>query len=229
MKFIIIGLGNYGSILAKGLTQMGHEVIGVDNRKARVEELRDSLSSTIWLDSAEVEALQSLPLNQVDMVIVAIGENFSASIHTVALLRQLGVKNITARALSSLNRSVLQALGVQRVIFPEQEAALVMARSFDLNGFESSFRVDDTHYVLRFAAPSSLVGKSVARSGIAANGMQLLTIVQRIEERNAIGVLHNHEVALDNMTDETLISSGDVLVVYATLDAYNQFAKSIKE
>lgn len=228
MKFIIIGLGNFGSVLASRLTQMGHEVIGVDNRKTRVDELRDTMSSTICMDSGELEALQTLPIKQVDMIIVAIGENFTALIQTVALLRQLGAPHITARALKPLDRSVLQALGVQRVIFPEQEAAQIMAQSFDLVGFEGSYRIDSEHYVLRFAVPERMVGATVGKNELEDNGLRLMTIVRRVQQRNSIGITHERQMAMDDLTPESAFTAGDTLVVYGTLEAYNNFTKNMK-
>lgn len=229
MKYIIIGLGNFGSVLATRLTQMGHEVIGVDNHKNRVDELRDSLSSTICLDAGDPDALKSLPLDQVDMVIVAIGENFAASIQVVAQLRQMQIPNIVARALNELHRTVLQALGVERIIFPEQEAAEVMAQSFELSGFLSSYQIDRNHYVMRFALPVELDGKTIAESSINCEGLQLLTIIRDQEERNSIGIRHNQKLAVDPTPPGTVLISGDVIVVYGTLAAYNSFTRNIRE
>lgn len=229
MKYIVIGLGSFGSLLAARLTQMGHEVIGVDDHRTRVDELRDSLSSTICMDAADPEALKTLPFNQVDMVIVAIGEDFAASIQIVAQLRQMKISNIVARALNELHRTVLQALGVERIIFPEQEAAEVMAQSFELNGFLSSYQIDRDHYVMRFALPPELNGKTIAESGIERDGLQLLAVIRDSETRNSIGIRHNHKLAVDPAPSETILAPGDVIVVYGTLAAYNSFTRSLRD
>lgn len=227
MKYIVIGLGNFGSVLATRLTQMGHEVIGVDNHKNRVDDLRDSLSSTVCLDAGDPDALRSLPLNQVDMVIIAIGENFAASIQVVALLRQMNIHNIVARALNELHRTVLQALGVERIIFPEQEAAEVMAQSFELNGFLSSYQIDRDHYVMRFALPPELNSKTIAESTIQRDGLLLLAVIRNQEERNSIGIRHNQKLAVDPISDNSLLTAGDVVVVYGSLSAYNAFTRGL--
>lgn len=228
MKYIVIGLGNFGSVLATRLTQMGHEVIGVDDHRSRVDELRDSLSSTILMDASDPDALKTLPLSQVDMVIVAIGENFAASIQVVALLRQMQFHKIVARALNELHRTVLQALGVERIIFPEQEAAEVMAQSFELSGFLSSYQIDRDHYVMRFALPAELDGKTIADSGIEQDGLQLLAVIRNSEEHNSIGIRHNQKLALDPAPPEAELKAGDVIVVYGTLTAYNRLTRSLR-
>lgn len=229
MKYIVIGLGNFGSVLATRLTQMGHEVIGVDEHRNRVDELRDSLSSTITMDASDLDALKALPLEQVDMVIVAIGENFAASIQIVAQLRQMKAPHIVARALNELHRSVLQALGVERIIFPEQEAAEVMAQSFELSGFLSSYQIDRDHYVMRFTLPAALDGKTVGQSGIESGGLKLLAVIRDTEEKNAIGIRHNRELALDPVSAETALQSGDTIVIYGALAAYNSLTKSLRD
>lgn len=229
MKYIVIGLGSFGSVLATRLTQMGHEVIGVDARRSRVDELRDSLSSTIAMDGCELDALKTLPLNQVDRVIVAIGENFAASIQIVAQLRQMKISNIVARALNELHRTVLQALGVERIIFPEQEAAEIMAQSFELNGFLSSYQIDRTHYVMRFALPPELQGKTVDQSEIERDGLHLLAVIRNSEIRNSIGIKHNLKVAVDPIQPDTVLEADDVIVVYGTLAAYNNFTRGLRE
>lgn len=229
MKYIVIGLGNFGSVLATRLTQMGHEVIGVDDNISHVDDLRDSLSSTVCMNASDVDALRSLPLSQIDMIIVAIGENFAASIQIVAQLLQMKVENIAARALNELHRTVLQALGVKRIIFPEQEAAEVMAQSFELSGFLSSYQIDRDHYVMRFSLPSSLAGKTIPQSKIESDGLRLMTVIRDQEERNAIGIKHNQKLTIDTSAPETLLAMGDIIVVYGTLSDYNRFTSDLRD
>lgn len=229
MKYIVIGLGNFGSVLATRLTQMGHDVIGVDDHAAPVNDLRDSLSSTVMLDAMDADALQTLPLKQVDMIVVAIGENFAASIQVVALLRQMKIGYIVARALNELHRTVLEALGVQRIIFPEKEAAEVMAQSFELSGFLSSYKIDREHYVMRFAIPPALNGKTIGESGLEANGLKLLAVIRDQEERNALGIKHNQKLAFDPVPPDLVLAEGDIMVVYGTLTSYNKFTKTFRD
>lgn len=87
MRYLIIGLGIYGSNLAVDLANMGHEVIGADINPALVEGIKDNISTAYIIDSTDETSLSVLPLKNVDLVIVAIGENFGASIRTVAVLK----------------------------------------------------------------------------------------------------------------------------------------------
>ena len=109
MKYLIIGLGNYGGVLAEELTALGHEVVGVDQNELHVDRLKDKMAVSFVIDATDEMALQVLPLKTVDVVIVAIGENFGASIRVVSLLRKYQVKHIYARAVDDVHKTVLEA------------------------------------------------------------------------------------------------------------------------
>lgn len=114
MKYIIIGLGNYGHVLAEELSTLGHEVIGADLDEGRVDSIKDKIATAFVIDATDEQSLSVLPLNSVDMVIVAIGENFGASIRVVAMLKQKQVKHIYARAIDGVHKAVLEAFGLRR-------------------------------------------------------------------------------------------------------------------
>ena len=88
MKYIIIGLGNYGHVLAEELSALGHEIIGADISESRVDSIKDKVATAFVIDATDEQSLSVLPLNSVDIVVVAIGENFGASVRVVALLKQ---------------------------------------------------------------------------------------------------------------------------------------------
>ena len=108
MRYLIIGLGIYGANLARDLVAQGHEVIGADTSRTTIDAIKDYITTAYVLDTTEETALGVLPLRNVDVVIVAIGENFGASVKTVALLKKAGVKTIYARAIDPLHESILQ-------------------------------------------------------------------------------------------------------------------------
>ncbi|MFD2513241.1 NAD-binding protein [Pontibacter locisalis] len=100
MKFIIIGLGYFGSSLSIKLTDMGHEVIAVDKDLEKVTMYKDRITHTGALDATSIQALSTLPLRETDVVLVGIGEDFGASVMAVANLKQLQVKKLIGRAIS---------------------------------------------------------------------------------------------------------------------------------
>lgn len=108
MKYIIIGLGNYGRVLAEELSALGHEIIGADISESRVDSIKDKVATAFVIDATDEQALSVLPLNSVDIVIVAIGENFGASVRVVALLKQKKVAHIYARAIDMVHKACLK-------------------------------------------------------------------------------------------------------------------------
>ena len=160
MRFLIIGLGIYGENLARDLTDMGHQVIGADRSQSHVDALKDYISTVYLIDSTEQAQLEVLPLRNVDLVIVAIGENFGASIKTVALLRQAGVKHIYARAIDKLHEAILASFEIDRIITPEQRAAADLSHELELGSAMQTLPVDGDHAVVNFAATEYLLGIS---------------------------------------------------------------------
>lgn len=130
MKYLIIGLGNFGRTLAESLTNKGHEVIGVDLNEQCVEEIKDQISVAYILDARERAALKALPLDEVDGVIVAIGQSMEASLRTIAALKELSVGPIYARALDQTHKSILLAMNIQKIFIPECYAAHIFAEKF---------------------------------------------------------------------------------------------------
>lgn len=130
MKYLVIGLGNFGKTLAKELTDNGHDVIGVDNNEHCVEEIKNRISVAYILDATERVALQALPLDEIDCAIVAIGQSMDYSLRAVAALKELSVRKIYARALDRTHKSILDAMNIQKIFIPESYAARVFADKF---------------------------------------------------------------------------------------------------
>jgi K+ transport systems, NAD-binding component len=130
MRYLIIGVGNFGKSLAVQLTNYGNEVIVVDNNPLQIEYIKDKVAGAYIFDATETFALSSLPLKEIDVAIVAIGKNMSASLRTVVILKNLKVKVIYARAFDEIQESVLKAIGDINILTPEVEAAKMYANQF---------------------------------------------------------------------------------------------------
>lgn len=136
MKYLVIGLGNFGSTLACKLTDMGHDVIGVDNSEQRIEDIQEKIAVSYILDATEKSALRSLPLDEIDCAIVAIGQSMDSSLRVVAALKELKVEHIYARALDLTHKSILQAMNIQKIFIPESFAAGIFAEKLLSNNAE---------------------------------------------------------------------------------------------
>ena len=115
MKYLIIGLGEFGKTLAQELTDKFNDVIGIDSNEHRVNSIKERISVTYIMDATEPLALVELPLKEIDCAIVAIGQSMDASLRTVAALKENGFTNIYARAIDDTHMSILKAMNIQKI------------------------------------------------------------------------------------------------------------------
>ncbi len=229
MRYIIIGLGIYGSNLAKDLTDMGHEVIGVDNRKTNIEAVKDYISTVYMIDATEESALALLPLNNVDLVIVAIGENFGASIKVVALLKKMKVKHIYARAMDSLHESILRGFDLSRILTPEQRAARDLTGEMSLGGHILSLSIDDDSMVMKFEIPDKLIGMKYMDLNLKKDfNIDLVALTKVVTKKNILGISNNTDKLVSDLSSDTIIENGDKITCFGTRKNFKNFYKHIQ-
>jgi trk system potassium uptake protein len=163
MNFIVIGLGNFGASLAKRLTALGHDVIGVDKDLAKVEFFKDTIKNTISMDITDIHALKTLPLKDCEMVVVCIGHDFGSSVMTTAQLKKLGVQRIYGRESSLVHKTVLNAIGVSNTINPEYNTAVVFAEKLTMAGVWSIYNISDELKIAEVSIPDDYIGKNLSQ------------------------------------------------------------------
>lgn len=229
MRFLIIGLGIYGSNLARDLTDMGHEVIGADNRKSNVEAIRDYISTVYMIDATDESSLALLPLNNVDLVIVAIGENFGASIKVVALLKKMRVKHIYARAIDQLHESILDGFSVDRILTPEQRAASDLTNEMSLGTHIQSLRVDNNNLVMKFEIPKGLVGLKYSDIDFYKNYKLKLIAITRVKNAtNILGISRPEPSLIDTTNPDLRAEDGDIITCFGCKKDYAALYKQVK-
>ncbi len=228
MKYIIIGLGNYGGVLAEELSALGNEVIGVDRDAHHVEVLKDKITTSFIMDVTDEEALSTLPFREIDVVIVAIGENFGASVRVVAMLKKLGAKRIMARAVDQIHRMILEAFSLERILSPEKEAARSLVRMLDLQINVDSFCVADNYYVAKFQLPASFVGMKLKDLTLEKDfDLKIISLVRGKVVMNAIGIsIMEHWVA-NEFTENLILDAQDELVCYGEYENFMELWKAI--
>jgi trk system potassium uptake protein TrkA len=163
MNFIVIGLGNFGASLAKKLTALGHDVIGVDKDIEKVEFFKDVIKNTVSMDITDIHALKTLPLKDCDMIIVCIGDDFGSSVKTSALLKKLGVQKIYGRESSLIHKTVLNAIGISNTINPEYDTAVVFAEKLIMTGVWSIYNISDDMKIAEINIPEEYIGKNLSQ------------------------------------------------------------------
>ena len=214
MKYIIIGLGNFGGSLGSKLTSMGHEVIGVDKDMHKIEMYKDRITHSVCLEASSLPALSTLPIDEANEIIVAIGEDLGESIMITALLKQLKVKYITSRAITQIHRTVLEAIGVHNIILPEQDAAEQYAVRMTLPGTFNSLALTDDYSVYEIIAPEQFVGASLAEIDLQKNfDVQLIAVKKVFRKLTVMGSNTEDSKLIDISNQEYVVEKKDHLVI----------------
>lgn len=228
MKYIIIGLGNYGHVLAEELSVLGHEVIGADISESRVDSIKDKVATAFVIDATDELSLAVLPLNSVDIVIVAIGENFGASIRVVALLKQKKVQHIYARAIDAVHRSVLEAFNLEKILTPEEDAARSLVQLLDFGTNMEAFRVDSEYYVVKFSVPENFIGYFVNELNLDEEfHLKLIGLKRANRIENCLGISLTEHSIVNELPENDKIQEGDELVCYGKYRDFQKFWKAL--
>lgn len=216
LRIGIIGLGHFGLNLALCLTEEGCEVVAIDRNPERVELVRDRASIAVVLDSTEHRLLRRLGIHDLDLVVVAIGEDFQSSLLTTASLQEIGVKRIINRVISPVHERLLRLMGIQELILPEAEAARALANRILLGNVQKAFEISPEYSVVELEAPSAFVGKSIRELGLRERYRVNLITIKRVERRDALLSLGRAEqVRVLGVPEPTIvIEQGDMLILF---------------
>ncbi|NLY25374.1 MAG: TrkA family potassium uptake protein [Bacteroidales bacterium] len=217
MKFIIIGLGNFGASLAQKLTEQGHEVIGIDISMTKVDAYKEKITYTICMDATDEFTVAGLPLNETDVVLVAIGENQGANIMTTALLKNLKVKRLISRAINPLHEKVLQAIGVNEIVHPEEETAERWTKKLSLSNVVDSFELNDDYSIIEAKVPVDFVGKTIMEVGFRKDfNLLVLTIIKKVEVKSILGKTKSETLIQGVAAADDILDANDILVLYGS-------------
>ncbi|MRJ07427.1 TrkA family potassium uptake protein [Ornithobacterium rhinotracheale] len=215
MKYIVIGLGGFGASLAQYLTNMGHEVIAIDNRMEKVDFYKDKITHTICMDATDLHTLGGLPIKDTDMIVVAIGEEHGASIMCAANLKTLGAKKIIGRAISSVHETVLHAIGVETIIRPEKESARKWSKKLSNKHLEETFELNKEYSITEVRVPKKYDGKTIAEVDFRNNyNLVALTTAKEREIHCPLGGHRMNKEVYGVAQNNTILNMGDIIVVY---------------
>lgn len=205
MKFCVIGLGRFGYRLATTLADNGMEVLGIDSSESIVASIRDQITQAICLRVADEAALRSIGVEEMDTVIVAMGENFAQSILVTALLKKrLNIPTVITRAVSEIHREILKLIGADQVILPEQEVGMRLADSLSYP-FAHLMRLTPTFGIIQIPTPTKFVGKTVTS----------LKLYEKYQSR-CIGVKKDEEIV--PVGSDYTLNTGETIVLAGTLN-----------
>lgn len=161
-RFAVIGLGRFGSAVARMLTDMGQYVLGVDNDHTQVEALAGHVPHVVRADCTDPAALTALHIGEYETVVVAIGDNVEANVITCLNCRDLGVKTIVAKAQDEAHGRVLERLGVDRIVYPQRDMGARVAHNIAAGGIIDFIRLSDSYGMAELQVRESAVGQTLA-------------------------------------------------------------------
>ena len=197
----VIGLGRFGHGVAIELMRRGHDVVGMEQSERLVNEIVRDIPNSIILDSTSKQALEDANIAAFDVVVVAIGGNQQASILTTLLLKDLGVPHIVCKAQDEYHKRILERVGADRVIQPEQEMGRRVARSIATPNVIDVMELSPGYSVVEIVAPGSMVGRTLKDLDL-----------RRKSGVNVLAIKHNNEVNPVPQGDD-VIRDGDTLIV----------------
>ncbi|WP_025690051.1 potassium channel family protein [Paenibacillus zanthoxyli] len=209
-QFAIIGMGRFGSSVAKALSGMGYDVLAIDSDEQRVQEISAIVTHAVSADSTDEEALRALGVRNFDVVVVAIGEDIQSSILTTLILKDLGVPAILVKAKSELHGKVLSKIGADKVIYPERDMGMRVAHHLASPNILDYIELSPDYSILDMKVPAAMLGKNLMELDIRAK-----------YGCNVIAIRRGDHMNITANADDRL-TSDDVLVIVGHKDNLNR-------
>ncbi len=213
MKFCVIGLGRFGDQLSRTLSEQGMEVLAIDRDEAIIASVRDKVTQAVCMNVDSEESLRAVGIEDMDIVIVAMGEDFAQSILITALLKKhLNIPQVISRAVSKVHENILKLVGANRVVFPEQDLGIRLAHNLSFSMAEF-VQVSDKFAITEIKAPESFVGKTIEELKLRKSRHVICIGVKKEEEITLISpdyvviesdqlILAGKNVSLANVAEE---------------------------
>jgi trk system potassium uptake protein TrkA len=200
-QVVVIGLGRFGSAVARELERLGHEVLAIDRSEQNVNDIAPDVTHALQLDAADEEALRSAGVAEFQTAIVAISTDAEPSIFATMVLKRLGVENVIAKAGSVLHGEILSRVGADRVVFPERETGLRLAHSFNIPNVIDYLDVAPNFGIEKVRPPKSFIGRTLGELDL--KGRMELT---------AVALRRGSQVFVNPARDER-VTEGDELIL----------------
>lgn len=205
-QFAVIGLGRFGTSIAKTLSKIGYDVLAVDANEEKVNDIKDDVTYAVQVDAMDEQALMALGIRNFDVVIVAIGQDFQSSILVTVMLKDMGVKKVVAKAVTELHGKVLEKIGADSVIFPERDMGEKVAHALVSKNIIDQINLSPDYSIVEMIAPEIFIGLTLEKADIRVkHGATVLAIRRGNDVIISPGAKH-------------VINSGDILVVMGRED-----------
>ena len=204
-NYAVLGLGRYGIAVARELVRNGMEVIAVDSDERIVNAASDDLPICKCADVTDPDVIRQLGISNVDVVIISMATNLEASVMAVTLCKEIGVKTVIAKSANEMHQKILSRVGADRVVFPENESGIRLAKNLLSSGF-----VD----MVSLAKNVSMIELDVKQEWVGKNLIQLN--LRKKYSINVVAIRRNDMVSVDIDPHEKLQKEDKLIVIANT-------------
>jgi len=161
-QFVVIGLGRFGSSIARALSEKNFEVLAIDKDEAQVKAMEGVVSQAVVLDATDEKSLRELGVQDFDTAIVSMGDTVEDSIMITLTLKELGVRQVIVKAKGDLHSKILKKVGADRITIPEREMADRLAQSLASPKIFDFIEVSETYGIVEMVAPKKFANKTLS-------------------------------------------------------------------
>lgn len=221
-RFAVFGIGRYGTQIALALASKGAEVITFDNNPIRSEQIKDEVALALTMDTTDIRNLQRQRVQDMDAAVVAIGENFEATVLTALNLLDLGVPRVIVRANGENQQRILSSLGVKEILSPESEVASVISERLIHPSIGGFLQLPDDYEIAEIRVPESCIGRTLGSVDLTNRyELRLITIRRIFPAVSEKDEPTEHIIGVPKA--DMVIEATDTLVVFGTLTAVKRF------
>lgn len=165
---LVIGLGRFGTYMAKKFTALGNHVMALDTDEEKINEILPYVTTAQIGDATKVSVLESIGVDNFDICVVSVGENFQSSLETTSLLKELGAKYVLSRACTDIQAKFLLKNGADNVVYAEKEMAERLAVKYSANNIFDYIQLTPEYAIFEIPTPKSWEGKTIRDKGVRA-------------------------------------------------------------
>jgi len=222
-RFAVIGLGQFGESIARTLSDSGAEVLAIDIDLDKVESIKDDVAYAVALDATDVKALKAQNIQDMDAIVVAIGENFEGLLLTTVLLLELEVERIIARAANAQQRMILEKMGVEEILSPEETVGKTVAEMLLHPNMKSFLPLPDDYEIVEINTPSRVVDQTISEIGLREKYNLNLITVKRLYDEKVDGHLQQVEHIIGVPRADTFLKETDIMILLGKSKDVNKF------
>lgn len=222
-KFAVFGVGKYGATIARRLSERGAQVFAFDVIEHKIESVKDDVAFAVTMDSTDIKALQAQNITEMDAAVVAIGENFEATVLTAVHLLDLGVRRVIARASGDSQKLILEKIGVKEILTPEDEVAFVVREKLINPSILSFLQLPDDYEIAEIKPPKAIISKSIEEIDFRNKYQLTLVTMKREYDIKKKGQYKVEQHVIGVPKSDTVIESRDTLIVFGTAKHVQRF------